>query len=139
MSLRGKSAWIATTVAALIAFGPAAAEAGKTAKAKTNVKVITVTSDPDFVYVLGAVSSGEKRCLDNRRVKVDFAGDGGKFAFDVARTGRNGGWDAVHDADETIAAGPFNKVLVEVAERKIKAGKKTIRCSSASTVYPLAD
>ena len=139
MRARGRATVIAVAATALLASGPVAAEAGKTEKANTKVKVITVTSDENFIYTLGTVSSADERCVENRRVQVDFAGNGNSLKFDVARSGRNGGWDAVHDADQVIAAGPFNKVLVEVAERKVKAGKKTIRCKSASTVYPLTD
>jgi len=136
----GRPHLVAILAAALACLaGPIAAQAGKTEKVKTKVAVDSVTGDADVLYTYGKVSAPDDRCLDNRRVQVYFAGNGNNLKFDIARTGRNGGWTAVHDINKVIEAGPFNTILVKVDERRIKAGGKTILCKPASTDYPLTD
>ncbi len=139
LSLRSLA--IAGAAIAVLLASPGLAQAGKTERIKTTVAVDTVTSFSDQAAVLGNVGSKDKRCLDNRRVKVVLVSlADGKIPFDTARTGKRGGWLGVHASIDLLGSSPFSAFLIAVAPRKLKRpGGRTLLCKGAKSTYPLTD
>ena len=138
MSRRAHFVILAATAAFLLGTA-AAADAGKSAR--SSVVVSSIIAPDETLFVFGELTSGNRRCVDNRRVAVDFVREtGGRFRIDVARSGRNGGWSAAAAIDDVTSQGPSSEVVVKVDSRKVKVpGGDRLTCKGAKTVYPLVD
>lgn len=100
------------------------------AKVATGIEIQFTAVSDGTVYVVGRVTSNDKRCLDDRKVKILLKRTAGGTAFvDTARSGRTGGWMGIRPIDEIADLGPFAGARLVMPERKVKLGKqKTLVC-----------
>ena len=109
-------------IALLAALGSTAASA---AKAPSTINVAATGEEGVTAYAVGTVESTSRRCIDNRKVKLVIEKPGERVLFDVARTGRNGGWQARGPASAFEGSTGFLAVLVP---RAVKTGSGRVRC-----------
>lgn len=128
MTRRALTTLTLTALLVLAASGPAAA--ATTVKAATSVEVEGLFAAGPYAVAGGSIDSGDARCLDNRRVAVKVIDkDGELIRFDVARTGKQGGWTAIHELTSIQSRAPLQAIKLKVGERRIQISKgKALVC-----------
>jgi len=80
----------------------------------------------DETAVIGIVKSANRRCLSGRRIEVTLVEGASTIPLDVARSGRNGGWQA---RGPTGLLGPaVTAIRLRLEPRRIGRGSGAIRC-----------
>lgn len=120
---RGATAAAAAVVLTLAgaALAPAAGPVSST------LKLLEAGSSNGLYLSIGVVTSPNRACVADRKVKFVVKRPGGKELLDVARTSDRGGWSSiVSEADYTD--GGIDGTLYKLVPRKVKKGGKEIKC-----------
>ena len=115
---------------ALLLLAAAAPAGAGTTKAATTVEIEQLFAADPFAAIAGSVVAGDPRCVGGRQVAITVIDKDGKpIGFDVAKTGKSGGWTGIHDLLTIQSRAPLKAVRVKVRKRKIAISKnKTLIC-----------
>ena len=125
----------ATATAAAVAIGSGAVAAKPPKPESSTVHIDSLSHPNHFTAITGWVEANKPVCVSGRKVKVSVVPTDGKaWVFDVAKTGRNGGWTALHDSADAMDHGPFKKIAAKLLAAKRVSKGRTIACSGDSFV-----
>lgn len=120
---------VAGCAVVVVAMLAAAAPAGAAAT-PSQLAVFTLGDggEIDASYVIGIVTSPNRRCVSGRRIEVSLTTPTGRVPLDIALSGKNGGWYARGPKGLLSGATTVN---VKLEKRKVGAGAGAIRCGGA--------
>jgi hypothetical protein len=117
-------------VVAIAATAIDASAAGKAVPSKLNV-VTTTEVTPKIIVGIGTVTSGQKKCVGNRRVKLIVKNAQGSKLVDLARTSDHGGWEAKAKSSDFVG---FKSFSYKLLPRTINVGGKQLKCGKDKVV-----